>query len=70
MTDNVAFGDLPADAFPFTIEFFRHDTGEVVHTIHVPGPGAIAVPALAADVGVKIDVRIISPQGVQEHRAE
>lgn len=65
MTDNVAFGDLPADAFPFTIQFLRHDTREVVHSIYVDGPGAIAVPALKDKYG-PIDVRMITPQGVTE----
>lgn len=65
--DNVAFGDLPAEAFPFTIEFLRHDTREVVHSILVDGPGVIAVPALAGKHG-PIDVRLVTPQGIQEYR--
>lgn len=46
-----AFESLPADAFPFTVEFISHDTGLVVHTIDVPEPGAILVPPLRDDHG-------------------
>lgn len=67
--DDFAFRDLPADAFPFTVEFIARNTGEVVHSIHVDGPGALVVPALAGKHG-PIDVRVVSPQGVEEHRAE
>lgn len=58
--DYFAYADLPADAFPFTVEFLRTDTGEVVHTIRVEGPGALAVPALRHKYGVTIDVRIVN----------
>ena len=62
MTDKpTAFHDLPADAFPFTIEFFRADTKEVVHTIRVEGPGMVEVPPLSKmHGGVEIDTRITS----------
>lgn len=58
-----AFHDLPADAFPFTIVFTRVDTGQVVHRIHVAGPGAVTVPALSRlHGGVRIDARIVHGQ--------
>lgn len=44
MTLPVAFHDLPAENFPFTVEFFRGD--ELVHTIRVEGPGGIYIPPL------------------------
>lgn len=54
-----AFHDLPAEDFPFTIEFMRADTNEVVHTIRVEGPGVVSVPALAKRLGVEIKVRTV-----------
>jgi len=55
--------DLPASAFPFTIEFIAQRTGNVVHSITVSGPGAAAIPALKADHGL-VDVRITYADGV------
>lgn len=40
------FRDLPADAFPFTMEILDADTREVVWAVTVDGPGAIRVPGL------------------------
>jgi hypothetical protein len=39
-----AFSDLPAGAFPFTVELLRADTREVVWKATVDGPGAVIVP--------------------------
>lgn len=47
----VAFHDLDEGSFPFIIEFVAERTGRVVHRIDVVGPGAIAVPGLAAEHG-------------------
>jgi hypothetical protein len=47
----IAFSSLPADAFPFTVEFISHDTGQVVHTIDVPEPGVLRVPPLRDEHG-------------------
>lgn len=58
-----AFQDLPATAFPFLIEFMRSDNGEVVHSIHVTGPGALEIPALRKEHGVPISVRVIYADG-------
>lgn len=60
MTDDqqIAFHDLSPESFPFTIEFFRVDTLEVVHTIEVLGPGAVHVPPLANQLGVRVGVRM------------
>lgn len=62
-TPGPSFHDLPAHYFPFTIEFFREDTGEVVHTIEVAGPGGFTVPALGQEHGVPIGVRAIAANG-------
>ena len=40
----VAFRDLPAEAFPFTVELLKADTRTVVWTATVDGPGALRVP--------------------------
>jgi hypothetical protein len=58
VNNRVAFHELGATDFPFVIEFFREDNGEVVHRIVVTGPGGIKVPALAKRFGVGIGVRI------------
>lgn len=53
------FHDLPAEDFPFTVEFLRVDTEEVVHRIRVTGPGAVEIPPLAKIHGVEMKVRIV-----------
>lgn len=40
----VAFRDLPAEAFPFTIELLNAGTREVVWSATVDGPAAVRVP--------------------------
>ncbi len=55
----VAWHDLPAAQFPFTVLFLRGDTEEVVHRIEVTGPGAVEVPPLGAQLGVAITVQIV-----------
>lgn len=57
-----AFGDLPASAFPFTVEFIAERTGEVVHSVTVDGPGALRIPGLAAEHG-PIRVRVTYATG-------
>lgn len=54
-----AFRDLPAEAFPFRVEFYREDSGEVVHRIDVTGPGAVEVPPLGRELGVRIGARVV-----------
>lgn len=54
-----AFHDLPAEEFPFRVEFWREDTGEVVHVIDVDGPGVITVPPLGRQLGVRVGARIV-----------
>lgn len=47
----VRFIDLPPERFPFRIECVAVETGAVVREITVPGPGAVLIPALAAECG-------------------
>lgn len=62
MTRPAAFADLPAEAYPFTLEFFKKDTKEVVHTIEVTGPGTVDVPGLSTVHG-PIGVRVTFADG-------
>jgi hypothetical protein len=55
------FHDLPADSFPFRIEFLDRD-GVVVHQIEVDGPGGMHIPALSGRYG-PISTRITFPDG-------
>ncbi len=45
------FHDLPAAAFPFTVEFIRVSDGKVVLEINVTGPGAVPIPGLSEEHG-------------------
>lgn len=49
----VAFHDLPADSFPFTVRFFRG--GDLVHEFTVRGSGAFDVPAVGPGVRVIVE---------------
>jgi len=53
--DNVTFRDLPADRFPFVVEYWL-PSGEVVHRTEVTGPGVLEVPGLGhlGPVGVRV----------------
>ena len=51
-----AVRDLPAEAYPFTVDFIDQ-TGKVVHTITIEGPGVTLIPALRDQYG-PVDVRI------------
>lgn len=56
MPDRSAFHDLPAGAFPFSIEFVNA-LGVVVHSITVSGPGAVEIPGLRQRYGA-VSVRL------------
>lgn len=43
-TPNVAFYDMPAEAFPFVMEIFEEDTGLLVWRVQVDGASAIPIP--------------------------
>jgi hypothetical protein len=64
-----AFFDIPEDQFPFTIEFLRSDTHEVVHTIVITEPGGMKVPPLRQQLGVPVNVRITRKDGSQTSEA-
>jgi hypothetical protein len=49
--------DLPATAFPFTIELVDVDSGEVAWSFHVTGPGAIEIPPVEAPRVVQARIR-------------
>lgn len=56
-----AFCDLPAAAYPFTVDFYRvtdPDGTESVHHVDVNGPGACHIPALAEKAGCPVWVRM------------
>jgi hypothetical protein len=58
--------DLPADTFPFTVEYVNADNpDEMLATTTVSGPGVLRVPGFAA-TGVKVMVRVIYPDGQVE----
>ena len=46
MTEPLAFHDLPASSFPFTIEILDNATREVAWSEEVTGPGAVRIPGL------------------------
>ena len=46
MSGNVHFYEPEEKQYPFTIFFFSQETGEEVHRIFVPEPGAVVVPSL------------------------
>jgi hypothetical protein len=47
----VAFRDLPADCYPFTVRARRESDGEIVWSRRVTGPCALQVPPLSAEHG-------------------
>lgn len=53
---NVPFHELSADDFPFTVKFFREETGELVHELTCDGPGMISIPPLAQDGPVRVEI--------------
>lgn len=58
----VAFHDLPAELFPFTVEYLDADSKQVVESTTVEGPGAIQIPGKEA-LGVRATiVHFIFPQ--------
>lgn len=59
----VAFRDLPAAAYPFTIRAFREDNGEKVWEETVDGPCALQVPALRRIHGVAVQIEIAFADG-------
>lgn len=59
----VAFHNLPAKDFPFTITAHRTSDGAEVWRRIVLGPGRIHIPAIATMVGEKVTMRFHFPDG-------
>lgn len=59
----MAFHDLPASMFPFTIEYLNAK-GVVLRTETVEGPGVMEVPGLAQFYG-PITIRVTHANGTQ-----
>lgn len=59
----VAFHDLPASEYPFTIEAINSVTGDIVWTRKVTGPESVYVPPLTRMVGAPVDIRLRSSDG-------
>jgi hypothetical protein len=57
---DLPFYDLPAHAFPFTIEYIDDDTGEVLERVDVEGPGVTYIPSFP---GRFVAVRIVGAGG-------
>ena len=60
-----AFRDLPAEDYPFTIEYRVAATNRLIQSQVVHEPGALDVPGLAADYG-PVKVRMIFPNRIEE----
>lgn len=58
-----AFYELPPDAFPFTLQYLRADTCQVIYAQRVTGPGCLKIPPLGPRYGVPIAARIITADG-------
>ncbi len=61
----VAYATTDRDVFPFTVESYRSDTGEVLWTHTATGPGPIDVPGFG-HLGVRISVRVTYADGTVE----
>lgn len=59
--------ELPPEAFPITLRFYRTDTDELVHEMTVPGPGPIHIPAVARKVGQSVRVEAHWDDGTIHH---
>lgn len=59
---NSAFADLPANAFPVTIEYYREGTDELVETQVIEGPGVLRVKGID-ERGFRVDVKVIYANG-------
>ena len=53
----IAFRDLPAGCFPFTVEYYETGTDRLLHTTEVTGPGSMRVPG-KKELGVD-DVHVV-----------
>jgi hypothetical protein len=67
MAADVAFTDLPAECFPFTVELLDHATRDVLWSQTSDGPGALRIPP-AAELGAeRVTARVTFADGtIQE----
>jgi hypothetical protein len=63
MTRPISFHDLPEDAYPVTMRFFRSDTDEMVWEVIVEPYTVVDIPALARQHGVPIYCEIAMANG-------
>jgi hypothetical protein len=61
-TPDVAFHDLPREAFPFTLEIFDEITGELIWQVRVDGPSAVPIPGKEPEDNPRL-VAITEPDG-------
>ena len=59
----MAFSDFNPEDFPFTIRLIDVDTGLVVFTEKVTGPGALRIPGLAESGARAVSAEIVFPSG-------
>ncbi len=59
---DAAYFEVDQEVFPFTVQSFRGDTGELLWERTVTGPGAIEVPGFGS-LGVDIGVRFLYNDG-------
>lgn len=60
--DDVPFFELNEGDFPMKLEFFN-EAGALVHTIDIPGPGSVHIPALAVEHG-PVTCVVTYPHGI------
>jgi hypothetical protein len=58
-----AHHDLRSDQFPFELVALDSETGAVVWRHTVTGPGKVTIPPLARQLGRRVKMRIIWPDG-------
>lgn len=71
MNEPVAFIDVPADTYPFTVEIFHGDDEEGVNPLFrvvVEGPGALTIPPLRRPGDPPCWTRVTYPDQVSELR--
>lgn len=64
MSENVAAIDLPGHLFPFTIEAFGKEDGELKWKITVAEPGVVQIPG-KAETGCEVTITVTDKLGNQ-----
>lgn len=63
MSENTAFHDLPAKAFPFTMRAYLVSSDALVWEERMEGPGVLQIPALAKIHGGPVYIEVEYPDG-------